>query len=171
MTENEAINTLQYLLGYENAVDNGELEASNNLNSQEKEALQFILEEYEQYRAIGTVEEITKLINFLSCDDDTSIIEDLQTLVEYYSIGTVEEFKELKDEQQNKCKDCAGCTMWKCDCANERNNAIDEFANFLHEKAKENNGLRLSSETRSWTHASIYDYVAEFKEQLKGGVE
>ena len=41
----------------------------------------------------------------------------------------------------------------------------------LHEKAKENNGLRLSSETRSWTHASIYDYVNEFREQLNGGVE
>ena len=45
------------------------------------------------------------------------------------------------------------------------NKAIDDFANFLHEKAKENNGLRLSSETRSWTHASIYDYVNEFREK------
>ena len=45
--------------------------------------------------------------------------------------------------------------------------AIDDFANFLHKKAKENNGLRLSSETRSWTHASVYDYVNEFKQQLK----
>lgn len=45
-----------------------------------------------------------------------------------------------------------------------QNKAIDEFADFLHQKAKENNGLRLSSETRSWTHACIYDYVNEFKE-------
>lgn len=50
-----------------------------------------------------------------------------------------------------------------------RNKAIDEFANFIHEKAKENNGLRLSGETRSWTHASIFDYVNEFREkQMKG---
>ncbi len=49
-----------------------------------------------------------------------------------------------------------------------RNKAIDEFANFLHQKAKEYNGLRLSSETRSWTHPCIFDYVKEFgKEQLK----
>ena len=50
-----------------------------------------------------------------------------------------------------------------------RNKAIDEFANFIHGKAKENNGLRLSGETRSWTHASIFDYVNEFRaEQMKG---
>ena len=46
-----------------------------------------------------------------------------------------------------------------------RNNAIDEFASFLHKKAKENNGLRLSSETRSWTHPCIFDYVNEFREE------
>lgn len=48
------------------------------------------------------------------------------------------------------------------------NKAIEDFANFLHRKAKENHGIRLSEETRSWTHASIFDYVKEFKEeQLK----
>lgn len=52
--------------------------------------------------------------------------------------------------------------------ADIRAKAIEEFADFLHKKAKENNGLRLSSETKSWTHACIYDYVKEFKEQLKG---
>lgn len=48
-----------------------------------------------------------------------------------------------------------------------KNNAIDEFANFLHKKAKEKNGLRLSSETRSWTHPCIFDYVNEFREEYK----
>ncbi len=61
MTESETINTLSYLLGYENAVDKGELEGENHLNSQEKEALQFILEEIQAYRAIGTVEEFKAL--------------------------------------------------------------------------------------------------------------
>lgn len=122
------------------------------------------LEEIQAYRAIGTVEEITNLINFLRFDDDTSILEDLRMLVNYYAIGTVEEFKALK-ENQRECKDCAGCTTWKCDCANERDKAVDDFANFVHEKAKENNGLRLSSETRSWTHPSIFDYVKEFKNE------
>ncbi len=78
----------------------------------------------------------------------------MDELKAYRAIGTVEEFKALK-ENQRKCEDCA----------NEREHAIDEFANFMHEKAKENNGLRLSSETKSWTHASIFDYVKEFKDK------
>lgn len=93
----------------------------------------------------------------------------MKEIREYREIGSVEEFKALK-ENQRKCEDCAGCTVWKCDCANERAYAIDEFANFIHKKAKENNGLRLSSETRSWTHTNIFDYVNEFRaEQMKGG--
>ena len=27
----------------------------------------------------------------------------------------------------NKCEDCAGCSEWKCDCANERAYAIEKF--------------------------------------------
>ena len=45
------------------------------------------------------------------------------------------------------------------------NEAVDDFAKFLHDKAKKNNGLRLSSETRSWTHPSIFDYLEEFKNE------
>lgn len=78
-----------------------------------------------------------------------------------------DEFKRKFQTEESKCEDCAGCTSWKCDCVNERDYAVNEFANFLHEKAKKNNGLYLSSETRSWTHASIYDYVNEFREQMK----
>ena len=31
----------------------------------------------------------------------------------------------------HKCEDCAGCTSWKCDCANERAEAIKEFVRKL----------------------------------------
>lgn len=51
----------------------------------------------------------------------------------YHEIGTVEEFKALK-ENERKCEDCGGCTAWKCDCANVRANAIDEFVNAVKEK-------------------------------------
>lgn len=61
MLENEALNTLHILLAYEKAVDAGELNAQNQLYSQEKEALQFILEEIQQYRAIGTIDELKAL--------------------------------------------------------------------------------------------------------------
>lgn len=99
-----------------------------------------------------------------SSDLMTILNGDIEEMKQYKEVGTVEEFKAFK-ENQCKCEDCAGCTNWKCDCANERDYAINEFANFLHKKAKENNGLRLSSETRSWTHPCIFDYLKEFKEE------
>lgn len=46
MSENEALNTLHILLAHEKAIDAGEIVSPNNLHSQEKEALQFILEEF-----------------------------------------------------------------------------------------------------------------------------
>ena len=61
MTEIQAINELDYLLGYENAIDKGYIEEENHLNSEEKEALKIILDEIRQYRAIGTVEEFKAL--------------------------------------------------------------------------------------------------------------
>lgn len=100
-------------------------------------------------------------------DENTALdmaVEAIKENQQYRAIGTIEEFKALK-ENQRKCEECAGCTNWKCDCENERDYAINEFANFIHEKAKENNGLRLSSETRSWTHPCIFDYLKEFKEE------
>ena len=114
------------------------------------------LTELEQYRAIGTVEELKTLKeNGAFTGVELAQLAAIQMrLKEYSTIGTVDEFKALK-ENQRKCKDCA----------NERDYAITQFANFLHEKAKENNGLRLSSETRSWTHPCIFDYLKEFREK------
>ena len=138
MTENEAMSVLHYLLGCENAVDAGEIDEHNCLNSQEKEALKFILEEIQLYRAIGTVEElesmkengaftgvelaslacmqmklkdyqsigtveeIQKVISFLSNDNDNSIIDDMNMLNTYKFIGTIEEFKALKEKSEPK---------------------------------------------------------------------
>lgn len=55
------------------------------------------LKEIQEYRAIGTVEEITKVVRFLSLDNDNGIIEDLQLLNKYQLIGTVEELMRLKE--------------------------------------------------------------------------
>ena len=92
-----------------------------------------------------------------------SNVNEKSELQKYRAIGTVSEFRELKEKRD--CKNCAGCTVWKCDCANTADKAIEDFANFIHEKAKEKNGLRLSGETRSWTHANIFDYVEEFNKR------
>ena len=77
-----------------------------------------------------------------------TICEALQEYPKFKAIGTIEEFKALKEA------DMRGA-----------NRAVDEFANYLHKIAKENNGLRLSSETKSWTHPCIFDYLEEFKNE------
>ena len=38
---------------------------------------------------------------------------------------------------QNKCEDCAGCTQWLCDCANERNYVVEKFAERAKEKLRD----------------------------------
>ena len=34
----------------------------------------------------------------------------------------------------HKCEDCAGCSAWKCDCSNIRNEALNTFWNKLKQK-------------------------------------
>lgn len=60
----------------------------------------------------------------------TMAIQALEEIQEYRAIGTVEELQELK-ENHIRCEDCAGCTSWKCDCANVRDYTIREFAERL----------------------------------------
>lgn len=60
------------------------------------------LEEIQQYRAIGTVEEIKKLVRFLSLDNDNQIIEDMELLNKYKFIGTVEDCREARERQKGK---------------------------------------------------------------------
>lgn len=59
-------------------------------------------EELERYRAIGTVEEIRKVVQFLSLDNDNGIIEDLELLNKYRFIGTAEECREAGERQRGK---------------------------------------------------------------------
>ena len=68
--------------------------------AEEHEQLAEWLEEIQQYRAIGTVEEIKKVVRFLSMDNDNGIIEDLQLLNQYQLIGTVEECREAMEKQK-----------------------------------------------------------------------
>jgi len=108
------------------------------------------LEEIQQYRAIGTVESLKNLPTICDSLAESSMKAEklIEELKEYQAIGTIEEFKALKEA------DMRGA-----------NRAVDEFANYLHKIAKENNGLRLSSETRSWTHLCIFDYLEYFKNE------
>ena len=48
---------------------------------------------------------------------------------EYYKqlAEWLEELKKYKAINYPKCSECAGCTLWNCDCANIRGKAIDGF--------------------------------------------
>ena len=73
--------------------------------------------------------------------------DDHEELLAYRAIGTIERFRELT-ENERKCEDCAGCTNWKCDCANIRDMAITEFAERMKElinKWIENGVIKMGS--------------------------
>lgn len=69
------------------------------------------LEEIQKYKAIGTVEDINKVLSFLGDENKRSIIDDLKLLNEYKEAGTVEDFKALKlkedifDRNIKNCKE------------------------------------------------------------------
>lgn len=66
---------------------------------------------------------------------------DLQTEVRiaenYYTAEAYEELSEenerLKAENENKCKDCAGCISDKCDCANIEAYAVEKYKSAIIE--------------------------------------
>ena len=130
------------------------------------------LEEIQQYRAIGTVEDIQKVLSFLGDENKRSIIDDLKLLneykatgltpelieamqghniamindlAEYQEIGTVEELKEIRAK------------------------AIDEFAEALNKKISEfvlehKDNLDFASGI-----SVAWNMVDEIAEQMKAG--
>lgn len=58
------------------------------------------LEEIQQYRAIGTVEECEKAIDFELAKQDKSLAVVIDEYLEYIKIGTIEEFKALKEKNE-----------------------------------------------------------------------
>lgn len=81
-----------------------------NFSSEEEEILNGIsrlLDELEQYRAIGTVEEIENSFKgVISAFDNANplIKSALDILHEYQSIGTIEDFKALKEKRTAKSR-------------------------------------------------------------------
>lgn len=47
----------------------------------------------------------------------------------------LEELKEYKATNYPKCSECAGCTQWKCDCANVREKVIDDVVEKLEDES------------------------------------
>lgn len=104
MTENEAIEWLKHTRAYQHKCDNCEyIDINGACNEECKDfydlAIQ-ALEEIQQYRAIGTVEELKTLkennLTALEMADLWCVLEDLKR---YSAIGTIDEFKALKEKK------------------------------------------------------------------------
>ena len=95
MTENELKKTIAiYKKTLEVTADNGE----TCFRELDKNTLLF-LEELEQYRAIGTVEELQDIYKLCESLEEAVKVGDalVEELKKYQSIGTIEEFKALKE--------------------------------------------------------------------------
>ncbi len=96
MTENEANMSIKYAVCVLEAIGNG-LTLSNE-NDREDACVLAIkaIDELQQYRAIGTMEEIKSEHKEL-IELSRRYLKDTNELIKYQEIGTVEEFKALKE--------------------------------------------------------------------------
>ena len=94
-------------------------------------------------------------------------IQALEEIQQYRAIGTIEEFKALK-ENERKCEDCAGCTSWLCECANERGEAIDEFAEALKKEISFRYGSGQINRAYNAKEKTL-KLIDELAEQMKAG--
>ena len=62
----------------------------------------------------------------------------------------------------HQCSECAGCTQWKCDCSNIRDEAITEFAERL--KSEVNGG-----QFASYKGLEIRNVIDQIAKEMKEG--
>ncbi len=114
MTENEAIKEI------ETSLELAEMCTPNREREKEIKAYKMAiqaLEEIQQYRAIGTVEEVQTQIT----KSTEWLIERDTRLAEYQAIGTIEELKALKEKSVAKKpiqQETTEKTHYKCPCCN-----------------------------------------------------
>jgi len=164
MTENEAISVLNMI------------EAHGSLPIKAKKMAIQALEEIQQYRAIGTVEDMAF---YKKCYDEESYeycgeygtdncgckdrIEHLEKkIAEFEEIGTIEEFKALKEKNFFNTDSSVVDVDKK-----SYDRAIDEFVKKICEKYTEEE----SKGHYKQYCANIKQYIADIAEQMKVGAE
>ena len=94
---------------------------------------------------------------------------------EYYKqlAEWLEELKKYKAINYPKCSECAGCTLWNCDCANIMGNAIDDFVDKLKTKCdgmiKDKWNSNVAPISWAEAYADFKDDIDGIAEQLKAG--
>ena len=154
MTENEAIEVLKEIVD-EIAEDDGICYVTD-CDKEPLEMAMSALSEIQQYRAIGTVEDIQMIFQ---------LCKDLQVMCgKYHEIGTIEEFKAYK--QGNCTNDCK-----HYDSAIEyvRKKAIDEFAHQFKENLNQEFPSNYESTRPYFSLENARLIVDEIAEQMKAG--
>lgn len=69
----------------------------------------------------------------------------------------------------HKCKDCAGCTQWKCDCANIELEVAREIIEIARSGAEKYiNDVTLNEGIRNMLSIMLDDFIAELKKKYTG---
>ena len=135
------------------------------------------LEEIQQYRAIGTVEELQKL-KILFGNENVEISElttkILKEYPEYLSTGTIEEFKALKEKEERFDRNIR---MFNEIGLEIRAKAIDEFADrlakYLNVESATKYGNKDAEQQRNSYDTlmkyEIADAIDDIAEQMKAG--
>ncbi|MEE1256231.1 MAG: hypothetical protein UHN47_06935 [Lachnospiraceae bacterium] len=95
--------------------------------------------------------------------DEVAVHKAIEKLIEYQAIGTVEEFRALKNKL--KYDVCTGCTTWKGDYANIRERVTTEFAEQLKNKLVLKYGN--ATVTQQYVAMQVTDWCNEIAEKMK----
>ena len=103
----------------------------------QKEAEQYehiskLFEELKAYRAIGTIDQINEVIHFLDLENDNGLINDMTLLNQYRAIGTIEEFKGLKEKSMARKPRFYAHNYYCTECNNLVGNDEFEWQRFLY---------------------------------------
>lgn len=109
---------------------------------------------------------ITERTEPFTLDEVFSFIDDT-SISEMDACELKSRIVDMVQADKPKCEDCAGCTTWKCDCANIRAKAIDDFLEKICEKYTEEERQRNYKQYC----CNIKNELADIAEQLKGGAE
>ena len=124
------------------------------------------LEEIQEYRSIGTVEEIRFMQSVCDMSDDMlkSLADAVRAKMEYEAIGTVEEFKEMKSGDFSEHLLNMGYTKGY-------NKAIDECymkaKTLMEELVYQNQGRRNGKAHRLYCMQAL-EFLRQVAEQMKG---
>lgn len=134
----------------------------------EQEALEYLKDANRNNQMVGILPK---------SDIGKCLVNALEEIQQYRAIGTPEECREAVEKQkkaEHRCKDCAGCTQWKCDCSNIRNKAIDDFVEKLKANYEDDEDIyAILSDNDTYAYATscvlFEEYIDRIAEQLKGG--